>query len=131
MNNFASFPNDLSAYLEALMQAGQRSAKQFDDALALAMGGKEVLPRDAISSPVSFVAELHREYLMLLFRFWAAAFNQIFTMGSPSRTVEPARSDKRFKDEAWQDIPYYDLLKQSYLLGSKQLKNFVEQAQVD
>ena len=35
------------------------------------------------------------------------------------------------KDEAWQEMPYYDLLKQSYLLGSRQLHEFVDQAQVD
>jgi len=28
-------------------------------------------------------------------------------------------------------MPYYDLLKQSYLLGSRQLHEFVDQAQVD
>ena len=44
---------------------------------------------------------------------------------------EPARGDKRFKDDAWQDTPYYDLLKQSYLLASRQLSEFVDRAQVD
>ena len=45
--------------------------------------------------------------------------------------VAAARGDKRFKDEAWQEMPYYDLLKQSYLLGSRQLHEFVDRAQVD
>jgi polyhydroxyalkanoate synthase len=41
------------------------------------------------------------------------------------------RGDRRFKDETWTHSPYYDLLKQSYLLNSKQLTDFVDQAQVD
>ena len=44
---------------------------------------------------------------------------------------EPARGDKRFKDDAWQETPYYDLLKQSYLLASTQLHELVDHAQVD
>ena len=31
-------PSDPSAYLESLMKAGQQSMKQFDDALATALG---------------------------------------------------------------------------------------------
>ena len=45
--------------------------------------------------------------------------------------MQPAKGDRRFKDDAWAQTPYYDLLKQSYLLSSKQLTDFVEQAQVD
>jgi polyhydroxyalkanoate synthase len=132
MDNAASFVNDPSVYLRTLMQAGQQSEKQFDDALALAMGvGREGVSADAVSSPVTFVAELHREYLLHLFRFWAEAFSQMLTLVGVPSSVEPGRGDKRFKDEAWRETPYYDLLRQSYLLGSKQLKDFVEQAQVD
>ena len=36
--NSSSSPNGSSAYLESLMRAGQQSMKQFDDALASAMG---------------------------------------------------------------------------------------------
>ena len=45
--------------------------------------------------------------------------------------IARAKGDKRFKDASWREQPYYDLLKQTYLLGSKQLHEFVDQAQVD
>jgi polyhydroxyalkanoate synthase len=51
--------------------------------------------------------------------------------GGAHSDVAAARGDKRFKDEVWQEMPYYDLLKQSYLLGSRQLHEFVDRAQVD
>ena len=38
MDEDSSAANDPSIHLKKLMQAGQQSAKQFDDALALAMG---------------------------------------------------------------------------------------------
>jgi len=132
MDYGGSFTGDLSSHLKDLMLAGQQSAKRFDEALLLAMGmGSEGgAPSDAISSMIAFVTEMHREYLLRASRFWAETFIQTITLGVYS-SVEPPRGDKRFKDEAWREVPYYDLLKQSYLLSSKQLKDFVEQAQVD
>jgi polyhydroxyalkanoate synthase len=132
MDNGPPFASDPSAYLQSLMHAGQQSAKQFDDALALAMGVSkgDAAPSDAMSSPFAFVAEMQRQYVLQFFRFWADTFVQMLKLAGQS-SIEPVRGDKRFKDEAWQETPYFDLLKQSYLLGSKQLKDFVEQAQVD
>ena len=45
--------------------------------------------------------------------------------------MQPAKGDKRFKDSAWSDTPHFDLLKQVYLLNSRQLYDFVDKAQVD
>jgi polyhydroxyalkanoate synthase len=124
--------NDPSDYLRNLMEAGQRSAQQFDDALALTMGvdNRNGAPANGAPSPLLFVIEMQREFITRLFRFWTESFLQMLAVGTHS-SIEPARGDKRFKDEAWQEAPYYDLLKQSYLLGSKQLTDFVDQAQVD
>ena len=47
-------------------------------------------------------------------------FLQMFAGGAHS-SVALAQGDKRFKDASWREQPYYDLLKQSYLLGSRQL----------
>jgi polyhydroxyalkanoate synthase subunit PhaC len=132
MDHGGSLTSDLSSHLKDLKLAGQQSAKRFDEALLLAMGmGSESgAPSDPISSMMAFVAEMHREYLLRASRFWAETFIQMITLGVYS-SVEPSRGDKRFKDEAWREVPFYDLLKQSYLLSSKQLKDFVEQAHVD
>jgi hypothetical protein len=47
-------------------------------------------------------------------------FLQMFAGGAHS-SVALAQGDKRSKDASWREQPYYDLLKQSYLLGSRQL----------
>ena len=57
-------------------------------------------------------------------------FLQTF-LGGAHADVAMAKGDKRFKDASWREQPYYDLLKQTYLLGSKQLHEFVDKAQVD
>ena len=124
-------PGDPSAYLESLMKAGQQSMKQFDEALATALGvqGKSSSPIGSIASPIALVMNMQREYFTQFWRFWNRSLVGTLSFGTNVAT-EPARGDKRFKDDAWQDTPYYDLLKQSYLLASKQLSEFVDRAQV-
>ena len=108
------------------MRAGQQSMKQFDDALASAMGveGKPAA-RDA-SSPFAVAANLQRQYWSQIVDFWKG----ILVMGSATG-AQPSRRDRRFQDEAWNHSPYYELIKQSYLMTSKQLAELVDQAQVD
>ncbi len=62
--------------------------------------------------------------------FWRGFFNGKAAPGAASSGRAP-RGDRRFKDDAWNQSPFYELLKQSYLLGSKQLTELVDQAQVD
>jgi polyhydroxyalkanoate synthase subunit PhaC len=52
-------PNDPAQYLENLMQAGQQSIKQFDDALAAAMGVRvsDAPPRGQVFSPFAFAMD--------------------------------------------------------------------------
>ncbi|MFO1109367.1 MAG: class I poly(R)-hydroxyalkanoic acid synthase [Bradyrhizobium sp.] len=120
-------PNDPSAYLTSLMQAGQQSFKQFDDAMAAAMGltGK---PAEAEVSPFVAAANLQRDAILQVWKFWNTTM--VKALGVEGN-VQPGKGDRRFKDDAWAASPYYGLLKQSYLLGSKQMADFVEQAQVD
>jgi polyhydroxyalkanoate synthase subunit PhaC len=123
----ARSPNDPSGYLSSLMQAGQQSFKQFDDAMAAAMGVADK-PKEQETSPFVVAANLQRDAILQVWKFWNTTL--VKALGVEGN-VQPSKGDRRFKDEAWTQAPYYDLLKQSYLLGSKQLSDFVEQAQVD
>jgi len=107
MDYGGSFTSDLSSHLKDLMLAGQQSAKRFDEALLLTMGMRSEAgaPSDAISWTMAFLSEMHREYLLRASRFWAETFIQMITLGAYS-SVEPSRGDKRFKDEAWREVPY-------------------------
>jgi polyhydroxyalkanoate synthase subunit PhaC len=124
--------NDAQAYLENFLRAGQDAMKQFDDALASAMGVQtaDSLSSKRLSFPFGLMADLQREYLKQLWRFWNTSFLSTFAGGAHSG-IALAQGDKRFKDASWREQPYYDLLKQSYLLGSRQLHEFVDRAQVD
>jgi polyhydroxyalkanoate synthase len=123
---------EAQGYLESLMRAGQDAMKQFDDALvsAAGVGTKDHRTSSDQFFPFPLFVDLQREYFTQLWRFWNSVFLQNFAGGVHS-DVALARGDKRFKDEVWREMPYYDLLKQSYLLGSRQLHEFVDRAQVD
>src|SRR6202142_1731750 len=119
---------DAQGYLESLMRTGQDAMKQFDDALvsAAGVGTKESLSSGQPFFPFTF----QRQYFKQLWQFWNGAFLQTFAGGTHSDIARP-RGDKRFKEEVWQEMPYYDLLRQSYLLGARQLHEFVDRARVD
>ena len=121
-----SSPSNPLASIEDLMKAGQQSMKQFDDAIAAAMGVGSSRPASEGMSP--FAA--YPEFVTQAWQLWNASIVNAFTMGAAS-SIQPARGDKRFKDDVWQHSPYYDLLKQSYLQTSKHLADLVDQAQVD
>jgi poly[(R)-3-hydroxyalkanoate] polymerase subunit PhaC len=123
---------DAQAYLESMVRAGQDAMKQFDEALVSAMGVQtdEPLSSGRPLFPFALIADLQREYLKQIWRFWNTMFLQTFSSGAHA-DVALAKGDKRFKDASWREQPYYDLLKQTYLLGSRQLHEFVDRAQVD
>ena len=58
--------------------------------------------------------------------FWKGFLGDASAAGSRRSGLE-----RRFQDEAWQHSPYYELIKKSYLMTSKQLAEFVDEAQVD
>lgn len=124
--------NDLSVHLEGLMQAGQQSAERFEEMFSVAMGirGKAPSMPDGESSSFSHAVEIHGKHMSELWRFWNSSMIQALTLGAESE-IEPAKGDRRFRDEAWQDGSYFDLLKQCYLLSAKQLQEQVDRAQVD
>ena len=125
-------PVDAPGYLENLMRAGQDAMKQFDEALASAagVGSKESPPAGHLLFPFGVIADLQREYFKQVWKFWNRGFLNTFARGAEP-VLNVAKGDKRFKDDAWHNQPYYELLRQSYLLGSKQLHDFVDNAQVD
>src|SRR6185437_7312577 len=45
--------------------------------------------------------------------------------------VEAERGDRRFHGEQWSGNPWFNLLKQTYLLNSRLLRDMVESAEVD
>jgi polyhydroxyalkanoate synthase len=125
-------PADATGYLENLMRAGQDAVKRLDDALATAAGvqSEESASSERLFFPFGLIVHLQRDYLKQVWRLWNAMFLRTYSGGAHS-DIALAKGDRRFKDASWREQPYYDLLKQTYLLGSRHLHEFVNMAQVD
>ena len=55
-------------------------------------------------------------------RFWGLPQQEVEEKGKPNKRVaDSAKPDKRFVDPAWESNPYYQTLKQTYLLASEYL----------
>lgn len=113
-------------YLSNLMQAGQDVMRQFERALEAGQGpslaGYQWPPE--MPAPFQQMADLQRAYLEQVSSLWTA-----FLAGREPPQV--AKGDARFKDAAWREQPYYDALKQFYLIGARFLHDLVEKAEVD
>ncbi len=57
---------------------------------------------------------------------WSAMFG-----GANEPVVRPEPGDRRFGSKEWQDNPYYNYLKQSYLLAARFLSELAEGAELD
>ncbi|HEX6317555.1 MAG TPA: class I poly(R)-hydroxyalkanoic acid synthase [Burkholderiales bacterium] len=71
-------------------------------------------------------AALQSSYLEKQARLWNAML-----AGRKDAVAAPPAGDRRFAHPAWRDNPYYDYLKQSYLLAARYLEDLVEQAALD
>ena len=138
-------PTDGLNYLQSLMQTGQELMQQFEHALAAQTAANEAAMKQAAAAPLqpnaffpgfgpgaeslTKFAEMQRRYAEEMANLWNANFLQPI-MGEPKPVAGAAR-DKRFRDEAWEEQPFFNLLKQSYLSNAKFLRDFVDQADVD
>src|SRR4051795_429015 len=140
-------PTDGLNYLQGLMQTGQELMQQFEHAVAAqTAAAKAAVDQAGATSPwqpaalfggfgisgepLAKMAEMQRAYAEQMATLWNSKFMQPF-IGEQKPIVESAKKDKRFRDEAWEEQPFFDLLKQSYLINAKFLRDFVDQADVD
>lgn len=69
---------------------------------------------------------LQASYFEKQSQLWASMLS-----GKPQSIVEPEPGDRRFSSREWRDNPYYDYLRQSYLLASRYVQDLVETAPLE
>jgi len=55
---------------------------------------------------------------------WKSATERLMGQNTPA-TVEPEKGDRRFRDDAWNEIEVFNFIKQSYLLTSRWMQSTV------
>jgi polyhydroxyalkanoate synthase len=106
------------ALLAAIAQSGGEAAQGWMRLMAGAPAGASALPW---SDPT-----LQSRYFEKQSQLWSA-----LAAGRRETLAAPDPGDRRFSAREWRDNPYYDYLKQSYLLASAYLAELVEKAALD
>jgi polyhydroxyalkanoate synthase len=100
---------------EALLSAIAQSSNEVTQGWMRVMGTPPSLP--------AFDPALQRGYFEQQMRLWSG-----LAAGKPETLIRPQPGDRRFASKEWQDNPYYDYLKQSYLLAARYLEQALETA---
>ncbi|MBC7944747.1 MAG: class I poly(R)-hydroxyalkanoic acid synthase [Burkholderiales bacterium] len=75
-------------------------------------------------------AEIQHRYQSMQSQLWAG-FARASVDGKPCAIVAPQADDKRFRDPAWNALPFFDFMKQSYLLAANGFNELIESAELD
>jgi len=97
-------------------QLQQRKTLPMDDSLGLGRAFSQ-LAMSLATNPAA-LAGTQVSFWQDAFSLWQQAGMRMLGANSES-VIQPARDDRRFKDEAWQDNPLFDFIKQAYLLTAK------------
>jgi polyhydroxyalkanoate synthase len=128
-------PNELTRSLSEIAERSQQLVKDF---IARQESGQQLSMDDALHMSKLFqdlYARLMADPAQLVqaqMAFWqdymALMQNQTLRMmGVESEPVrQPERGDKRFAHEGWEDNPFFDFIKQSYLLTADYLHHTVD-----
>jgi polyhydroxyalkanoate synthase len=111
-------PGSADELLAAIAQSSNEVTQGWMRVMASAPSAAEALPWGNSS--------LQRSYFEKQAKLWAA-----LASGKRETLVAPDPGDRRFMAKEWRDNPYYDYLKQSYLLAARYLEELVEAAQLE
>ena len=111
-------PGSPEALLAAIAGSGNEVTQGWMRVLATA-------PASAASLPWGDPSR-QREYFEKQAKLWTA-----LASGRRETLASPEPGDRRFAAKEWRDNPYYDYLKQSYLLAAQYLEELVDGAQLE
>jgi polyhydroxyalkanoate synthase len=90
----------------------------------------EIYQLPSIGHDAEKLAEINNRYYQKQLDLWISMLGH--KPGETSQPVaQPDRNDRRFQSAEWKELPYFDYLKQYYLLTSQWLMEMVESAKLD
>jgi polyhydroxyalkanoate synthase len=124
---------DFVPALQQFVQAGQVLTQSFLTYLGQQPGGAGAL-QSAISTPdAAAMQTLQREFVDAHRQLWQASMRKAQPLASAAAAtddggfrVHPEPGDRRFSSAEWSQSPFFDYLRQSYLLNSRFVRDLVE-----
>src|SRR5262249_2656189 len=113
------------ALLDAIAQSGDEVTQGWMRLLSSALGEQPAWLSELQRDSARF-APVQAAYFEKQTRLWAGML-----AGRGEDLAAPKPGDRRFSGKAWRDNPYFDYLRQSYLLAAAYLEELVEVAQLE
>ena len=114
----------IAAYADAKNNGGLK--KNLDDELSEVASTLSKVGQYWVSDP-NRIVELQSKLVSGYIDIWNDTLTKL-SGSSNEDTVETSETDKRFKDEEWQNNQFFNFLKQMYLLTSEWAEHFVNDA---
>ena len=115
------------ALIASMTEAGNSMAKGWMDMVAQLPGGKAAAAwAAAFGADPARLGQLQAQYAEAQGRLWNAMLARGQGEAPAEPAIVPAPGDKRFAAAEWRENPYYDYLKQSYLLAARHAESMVE-----
>ncbi|MGP8215722.1 MAG: PHA/PHB synthase family protein [Bacteroidia bacterium] len=124
---------------ELLMKAGHKMVEQtikdapgqFSDNIEMALGYSNLFSEIAANPGNTAKAQsLYIDFIKKQQDLWKNMMErQVGKENAP--VITPAPTDKRFKAAEWNELPYFDFIKQNYLLVAELLSSIVNSVDVD
>ena len=121
-----------SSPADPYVQAGQAFFENFLKVLTPQASGVDVASQvkalgDTSTRLVQLQGDLYRKHLSL----WQSLFAPAANASTAEPVVTAERGDRRFSSPEWSANPYFDYLRQTYLLNSRFLTDMVEALQLE
>jgi polyhydroxyalkanoate synthase len=119
---------------DPLVKAGQAALENFLKAFTAQMtpNGQGLSAQvQAYGAASARIAELQADLYGKHLALWQSMLGHREGEPKPAPVAEPERGDRRFSGPEWTSSPYFDYIRQSYLINSRFLNNWVEALQMD
>ncbi|MFA9438898.1 PHA/PHB synthase family protein [Uliginosibacterium sp. sgz301328] len=107
---------------EHVQRQMQKGIKTCDDELGLAQAFMDMTSK-LLANPMR-LAQAQWSLAWDYFSLWQNSMQRFMGL-APAPIATPAKDDKRFRDDAWQDHFLFDFIKQSYLIAARHVHDTV------
>ena len=130
--------NSPPASAQALFDGLSAASRQFIDGIVGSLSpaqrsdSTEILRAltASMQADTEHLAELQQRYYRQHLELWMNLARAGDESAAPAPVAVPDKGDRRFHASEWQKLPYFDYLKQAYLINSRWLSDVVETAQL-
>jgi polyhydroxyalkanoate synthase len=128
-------PPSPQALFDGLTNASVKFARDLIESLASQQrtDGTEILKSltASLHSDVGHCAEIQQRYYRQYLQLWQNLVQSGEGEVAAAPVISPAKNDRRFHAPEWRQLPYFDYVKQVYLLNSQWLSEIVEALHLD